>query len=108
MEHPDILEKLQIYKKNDTKTIPRLLKRLKKIESVSQYEEYKSNLLISLTDWCFETLIMRPFIIFMCITCLLIGHNSLVPLVIQSEGISILWFLLIELKLDLWRKNGKS
>jgi hypothetical protein len=106
---PELLRKLEQTKINDRKTIPRFLKLLGKIRSVGDYEEYKKQIFISLVEWSYTVLVIRPIVILAAILLCLSAANfffvSPPQLFFLAEGLSILWYLLIELKQDLWRKT---
>jgi len=91
--------------KNEHKLFSRILKYLKKIEKFEQYDDYIKNLKITLIDWLIE-LQVRAILLFLLFKCLAGILFLITPNVIMlAEGTSLLWFLLVELKQDLWRKG---
>jgi len=101
------IKNLRKTQKNSQKTLPRLLKWLKKIDKVDQYDDYVLDFIkIPLIDWFIEVLLIRPFVIYLFLMCLsvtsILNHPPHV-LIALAEGLSILWYLLVELKQDLWR-----
>jgi len=108
---PEIfLKKLKESARNDIKTIPKLLKWLGKINKVDQYDLYKKNILTSITVWFIEVCIIRAFVfslaITFCLSAVTVPPTQIV--ILAAEGFSLSWFLLVELKRDLWRnENGK-
>ena len=107
MKSTEFSKKLHLKTKYDGKTLPKLLKYLKKIRDVSQYEDYiNDNVKIPLIEWCIQVLIIRP-VLFIAVLMSLSAFLSLPPplvILILAEGLSITWYLLVELKQDLWRK----
>lgn len=101
-----LLEKLRKTTKNSSKTLPKVLKSLGKIESVGDYDEWKQVVKYKILEWAIDTQI-RAFIIFFALICLsATPHIKITTLLLPiAEGISLTWFLLIELKRDLWRKG---
>ena len=95
--------------KNSIKPLPKLFIFFNLIKSVEHYDLYlKENLFIPFVNWFVEVFIIRAFLINMSILCLTIGLGLLTTpneIIALSIGISVLWFLLINLKQDLWRKE---
>lgn len=109
MEEEETAEKLfkniKKTERNSNKLIPRFLIYLNKINSVSDFDEFfKDKITVPLIDWFIEYFILKFFLIFFCLSALV--NLNIVLKLIYSMGISISWFLLVELKNDLWRKNG--
>ena len=100
MEREETIDKLLKTTKNSDKTVPKLLKYLKKIESVGDYDDYiKTNFSIPLIEWIYQVLIIRPIPIFLCLlflTYLITTPKSNLVRLMLAEGISLLWFLIIE------------
>jgi hypothetical protein len=106
MKETEFLGKLRSKSKYGAKKFPKFLKYLGKIEDTSTYEKYiKENVKIPIIEWVILVLIIRPILLFAAIVCLSSGFLTPTALIF-AEGISIVWYLLIELKQDLWRKNG--
>jgi len=107
MKSTEFSKKLHQKTKYDSKTLPKLLKYLKKIRDLTQYEDYiRDNIKIPLIEWIIQVLIIRP-VLFIAVLMSLSAFSSLPPplvILILAEGLSILWYLLVELKQDLWRK----
>jgi len=105
----NFLKKLRKLKKNDAKILPKALKYLGKLKTVADYDDYKKSIYVSLIDFGIEYILIKPFVIFFCISCLSanLGILSTPNNLVLAEGISFLWFLLIEFKRELWRnENG--
>jgi len=107
MKSLEFSDKLHQKTKYDSKTLPKVLKYLEKIKDISQYEEYvKKNIKLPLIEWIIQVLIIRPILFVAVLMSLSVSLRLLPPFVILilAEGLSILWYLLVELKQDLWRK----
>ena len=103
---PELLRKLENHKKYDQKWLPKFLKYLGKIPNIARYEEYKKQIKVSIIEWTIE-LHIRTLFLFIMLICLSAGIGftpNIYVILFLSEGISFTWFLLIELKRDLWRK----
>ena len=104
----DVVESLRKHRENDRKRLPKLLKYLKKIPNIQKYEDYKDLVKINIINWFIEVQI-RAFLIFITFMCLSVSKIAIVlphppQCILLAEGISLLWFLLTELKKDIWRK----
>ena len=102
-KEPKFSKYLRKQRENDRKLLPKLLKYIGKIKSIADYEEYKKKFLFvpfidSFIEIQFRALII--LIIAFCLSASLTTPN----MIFLAEGISLTWFLLIELKSDLWRK----
>jgi len=114
MEYVDnslkLYEKLGRINKNSKKTLPELLKYLGKISSVEQYDDYIKALKVSLFDFGFDILFIRAILLFMVLSCCLpamnlpINYNAF-SIFFMSEGISVIMYLIIDFKKELWRKE---
>jgi len=105
LESPEnIKETIDKTHKNSGKLIPRFLKFINKIDSVAEYDTWIKETNITLFDWFFEYLIIKSFLIFFCLSALFPPPTILIGF-LKAEGISILWFLITELKKDLFRKG---
>jgi len=105
----EFLKNLKKTSRNDGKTLPKLLKWLGKIDKVAQYDDYKKNVLSSILEWFFLVFIIRSLVIgislFFCLSAVTFATPpTIIRYFYAAEGISLSWFLLIELKRDLWRK----
>lgn len=109
MKGEEIKEKVDKTHKYSRKSLPKFLKFLGKIDELDQYEEWIKQVSRSLFDWFFEYMILKPFLIFICLSATgfsFFPHPppDVVSIFLLAEGISITWFLFVELKKDLWRK----
>jgi hypothetical protein len=104
----NISEYLNKHLKNDKKTLPNLFKYLGKIKSTADYYEYKNEYLIKpLINWFFE-LQISALLFFAVIVCLSASFSlglTLSQMIMMAEGISILRFLVIDFKEDIWRNR---
>lgn len=99
--------------RNSNKLLPSLLKFLNKIEKVEQFDAYlKDRLTIPFIDWFLEVFIIRAFLIYFVLTMFTPVVISLPSAFLNhpqrfgiAEGLSLLWFILVQLKQDLWRKQ---
>ena len=104
-KEPEVLKSLRKHRENDVKPLPNFLKYLKKIPSIQKYEEYKLQVIISLWNWFIDTQV-RAFLLFVLLSCLsAIAFSTTPTKLMLAEGLSITWYMLIELKRDLWRKR---
>jgi len=108
-ENPDkFIKNANKLRKNSNKLFPRFLVFLKKIRSVSEFDDYfKNKIEIPIIDWFIEYFIIKSFLIFICLSAFginFIRFPSFPNSLFLAEGISIFWFLLTELKKELWRK----
>ena len=105
---PEIITKLHKTDFYADKRLPKLLKYLNKIKTVSDYDKYvKDNIKIPILIWATEYLIIKPILIYICLFCLKLATPLVLThphMVLLAAGSSIIWFLLVELKRDLWRK----
>ena len=88
------------------KTIVKLLIYLKKIRKASDYEDWAKALKSSLFEWFLITFVIRAFVIFMCLW--LITFSFVTPkyqLILLAEGLSILWYLIIDFKRDIFKRG---
>ncbi len=111
MEGEKIKEKADKITKYSTSIIPKLLVYTKKIKSASDYENWIKQLNIQLFDWFFETFIVRAFLIFIVLLVAVTISQTRLPLLAQfiaAEGISLLWFLIVILKKDLFEESSKE
>jgi len=108
MKELEFLKKLQRTKKYDKKSLPKVLKFLEKIKTVEEYEKYKGQILVGLIDWSIEIIIRAIlfFAVFMCLSASGVFLITPLKVILLAIGISLSWYLLSELKQDLWRKNG--
>ncbi len=104
MNAEEIKENADKTHENSRKILSKFLKYLGKIEYHKDYNYYIHNLNISIIEWIIERLIINPFLILICLSAIL-NNLPLSNLILLAEGISILWFLIIEFKKDLWRKH---
>ena len=111
MEVSDILHKLE---KSTNKPIEKsnklfisFLKYLGKLKSGMDYEDYlKDNITVPLIEWIIQVLVIRALLLFFCLSVVdFINYPQASIRFLTAEGLSILWFLLVELKQDLWRKS---
>jgi len=107
MKHPRTAEELikntQKTRKNSVNPFANVLKWSNKISKLSDYDDYvKDTLTLPFIEWFIQVLIIRPIIIAICL--LLIYSEAPPSLFLLAEGLSLLWFIIIELKQDLWRK----
>lgn len=95
---------------NATKTLPKLFKYLDLIKSVADYQDYtKKNIKLPLINWSVEYLIIKPFLLFIILLSAALFLEQITPqrllsMTYVAEGLSLSWYLLTELKRDLWRK----
>ena len=111
MKGEDIKKNSDLIDKYSKNIVVKLLIYLGKLKSASQFEDYLKQLNKILADWFFETFIVRAFLIFICLLVAGATLSYTTPIIekfIAAEGISIVWFLIIELKKDLFevKKNG--
>jgi len=100
----DIVKNHLKSRKNSKNLIAKFLKWSGKINQLSDYDDYlKDNVTVPLIGWTFKVLVVRPIPIAICLLLIL---KSIHPqdVFCFAEGVSLLWFLLIELKRELWRK----
>jgi len=104
------IKRQQNLRKNSNKALPRLLVFFNKIEKVEQFDDYlKNNIALPLLEWFMEVFILRAFLIYLVLAALTLTqqlryyHPS--TRLILAQGLSILWFLVVNLKQDLWRKQ---
>lgn len=104
--HEEFIKKVQKVERNSNKLLQKLLVFFKKIENTSQFDDYlKDKIAIPFFEWFLEVLI-RAFLIFFCLTASGIFLKTDPQLNIAlAAGISLSWFLLVQLKQDLWRKE---
>lgn len=110
MEEGEILKKLEESAvkptKKPNKLFLRLLKYLGKLESGMQYEDYvRKQIKIPLIEWIIQTIILRALLIFLCLSAIGLFLPPPLKVLLIAEGLSIIWYLLVELKRDLWRKS---
>ena len=108
MENEKVLENLKKVAKNQDKLTVKCLKYLKKIKTSDQYDDYLTdNINIPIIEWFIQVILIRPFIFFVAFWCLsAIGVSLIHPqqILLIAVGTSLSWYLLVELKQDLWRK----
>ncbi|HEC64118.1 MAG TPA: hypothetical protein ENI23_02355 [bacterium] len=102
----EIAKNIELTEKYSGKPIPRFLKYIGKIREIKDYEDWKKETNKLLLNWAIDYLIILAFVIFLCLLAL----RTVIPLppprmIFLAEGISILWYLVISLKKDLWRKQ---
>ena len=101
MKGESIKENSELIEKYGSKIIPKLLVYLGKLKSASQYEEYLKQLNVVLFQWFFLTFVTRAFLIFICLLVADATISHIAPTIlgkaIAAEGISILWYLWLEL-----------
>ena len=102
----DIVKNTQKTRKNSRNPFANFLKWSNKINKISDYESYfKENMSLPLVEWTLQVIIIRPILIAICLLLFKFYINLPQSKVIYiAEGISLLWFLIIELKQDIWRK----
>ena len=109
MKGEDIKKNSDLIDKYEKNILVKLLVYLGKIKTASEYEVYIKQINKSLFSWFFVTFVMRASLIFIC---LLAASSFYAPpmleKIITAEGISLIWFLLIDFKKDLFevKKNG--
>ena len=104
MKEQEFLDKLRKKSKYSDKKLPKLLKYLKLIKDSSEYEVYlKDYIKIPLVKWVLQVLVVRPTVLTVALFCL--SAKTTTQTIILAEGISLSWYLLVELKKELWRKE---
>ena len=108
MKDLETLKKLQKTEKNQDKPLAKFLKYLGKIKKVEQYDEYvKKYIKIPIIEWIFLVLLIRPILLLLTISCLLpiglfLDHPQRVLLALGS---SLVWYLLVDFKRQIFRKE---
>jgi hypothetical protein len=113
MEEPESPEKLlksiQKTDKYANKVIPKFLKYIGKINEIKDYDVWKKETIVSIVNFILDYLIILAFLFFLCLTAIDV-FRMIPPTIFQNfflaEGISIAWYLALNLKKDLWGKNG--
>lgn len=102
---PELIKSLRKHKENDKKLLPKFFKYIGNIETVALYEKFKKEIFVSLAKWFIDIQIRAFifFVVFICLSASLILKTT-PNKILLAEGSSIIWYLLIELKKDLWRK----
>ena len=99
------VKKFDLIARYSSKPIPKFLKFIGKITELDEFEDWLKETKISLLNWIITYLIILPFIIFLCLSALgLFNTPPALKMILLAEGISLSWYLIIELKKDLWRK----
>lgn len=102
METPEeLMKSIQKTNKYAPKLIPRFLKYIGKINEIKDYEDWRKEIFVSLINFIIDYIIILPFLFFICLSAIV--HPNINNFFL-AEGISISWYLLINLKKDLWRK----
>jgi len=108
MNGEDINKEIEKTKEYAGKPFPRFLKYIGKIEKVSDFEEWIKATNKQILNWIIDYLILMPFVIFFCISALnritFLNFSNIITVILFSEGVSILWYLILQFKKDLWRK----
>ena len=104
------IKRQQNLRKNSNKALPRLLVFFNKIEKVEQFDDYlKNKIAIPFLEWFLEVFIIRAFLIYLVLAAITLifrlGFYHHPTRLILAQGLSILWFLVVNLKQDLWRKQ---
>lgn len=111
MGEGNIKEKTDLIDKYSNKTLPKLLIYLGMIPSASKYEKYIKQLKVLFFKWIFY-LELRALLIFICLlvadTTISFYHPPWIEKLIAAEGISLLWYLLIDFKNDLIKRGEKN
>jgi len=105
----EFIKKLEKTPKNASKALPRFFKYIGKIKNVSQYDDYlKNNIKVPLIIWGVDYLLIKPFLLFLAFLCLSAIWLYYPPGIIflLAEGTSLSWYLLTELKRDIFRKEA--
>lgn len=99
-----------LLKKYSNKPIPKALKYLGKINKTEEFEKWIKETNRSLLNWIIDYLIILPFLFFFCLSA--VGFYKTTPNVLPrfltAVGISLIWFLVIQLLKDIRGviKNG--
>lgn len=111
MTGEEIAKKYDLLKKYSSKPIPKLLKYIGKLDKIEKYDDFKKLVRVSVLTWILDYLIILPFIFFLCLSALSYGFSKQthpLSVFLIAEGISIFWFLFINLIKDIKGviKNG--
>jgi len=107
-----LIENLLKVGKNSKNPLAKYLKYTGRIESVSEYDEYaKEYLLIPLIEFTIQVLVIRPLVIFsallLCLSALGFFLKPPPMIFLSAEGISLLWYLIVQFKEEMVNRNGK-
>jgi len=97
----EMFEKVKKTERNTGKLLPKCLKYFKKIEETSQYPDYMAENIPKLIEFLIVLILIRPFILGLCL--LLLTRFNPLQLFLVAEGFSIAWYLIISFKENIWR-----